>query len=173
MTDKIEAILLDMFGTFAYMLGVPREEIRAYLAQCVDPIYRPLELPRHWRWLPAYNDTKNGFDRLRKKHRVFVLSNATVDVTEGFLDHNDLNVDGIVNLAAIRRYKPHPECYTFGCEVAGVEPNNALMVTANPTFGPYPFGDLEIAGAIGMQTQLIRNPGCPQTIIELAEQLGC
>lgn len=166
------AILFDMFATFLVMRDVPTDEIRAYLRQCVDPVWRRLETPDSWLDLKAYPDAKEGFERLRTKYRVGTLSNATVCFTQSVLARNDLNVDFIVGLEFIHRYKPHPECYLNACEVAGVEPKDATMVTANPTFGPYPFGDLHIAGAIGMQTQLIRNPGCPQTIIELAEQMG-
>jgi hypothetical protein len=42
------------------------------------------------------------------------------------------------------------------------------MVTANKDFG-----DIEASLALGMQAQLIRHPGTPATIIELAESLGC
>ncbi len=169
----MKVIALDLFGTVFDMAGVPREEIRAYLDQCVDPVWRPLELPESWSRIPAFADASEGLRRLRTKYKTSTLSNLTAPLTMKFCLNNGLEFDGIYALESIKRYKPHPECYSSFCEIHSVEPHEAMMVTANPTFGPYPFGDLEIAGAIGMQTQLIRNPGCPQTIIELAELLGC
>lgn len=167
------AIGFDVLGTLACMDGVPREEIRAYLAQCVDPMWKPLNLPEHWNKLPAFPDVAEGLRRLRTKYKTYTLSNLPAPVAMHFQINNELEIDAVYALESIKRYKPHPECYLSFCRIAGVEPHEAMMVTANPTFGPYPFGDIHIAGAIGMKTQLIRNPGCPQTIIELAEQLGC
>lgn len=169
----MKVIAFDLFGTVFDMAGVPREEIRAYLDQCVDPVWKPLELPDGWEDLKAFPDAAEGIRRLTVKYRVVTLSNAPYGFTTRVLERNGVWPNGVTILEQRMRYKPHPECYLHACESWGVKPSDAMMVTANPTFGPYPFGDLEIAGAIGMQTQLIRNPGCPQTIIELAEQLGC
>ena len=169
----LKVIALDLFGTVFDMAGVPRDEIRAYLNQCVDPVWRPLELPESWKKLEPFPDAREGLSRIGAEYHIATCSNAPFSFQLPLFLDNMLTYSGLVGLEQIERYKPHPACYLHACEYMGVEPHEAMMVTANPTFGPYPFGDLEIAGAIGMQTQLIRNPGCPQTIIELAELLGC
>lgn len=169
----MKVIAFDLFGTVFDLSETPREEIRAYLDQCVDPVWKPLELPKSWSGLAAFDDVEEGLKRLSKHFLIATCSNAPMRLTYDLFWENGLVAPLVCPLETIKRYKPHPHCYLSVCEWAGVEPHEAMMVTANPTFGPYPFGDLEIAGAIGMKTQLIRNPGCPQTIIELAEQLGC
>lgn len=169
----MKVIAFDLFGTVFDMAGVPREEIRAYLDQCVKPVWQPLELPGSWKELKPFDDARPGLGRLLSEYHVITCSNAPWFLTLGLLNQWKIPFSAITDLAQIKRYKPHPECYLQACRTIGCKPQDVMMVTANPTFGPYPFGDLEIAGAIGMKTQLIRNPGCPQTIIELAEQLGC
>jgi hypothetical protein len=56
--------------------------------------------------------------------------------------------------------------------MAGVSPQSGMMVTANPIFGPYQFGDIEIARATGMLGRLIRSETTPD-LLSLAESLGC
>ena len=169
----VKVIALDLFGTVFDLSGTPREEISAYLDQCVDPVWKPLELPASWNELKPFDDARAGIGRLLSEYQVITCSNAPWFLTFQLRNKWSLPFSAITDLSQIKRYKPHPECYLHACRTIGCKPQDVLMVTANPTFGPYPFGDLEIAGAIGMKTQLIRNPGCPQTIIELAEQLGC
>lgn len=173
MSNTLKAIAFDLFGTVFDMSATPREEIKDYLRQCVDPVWKPLELPDSWRQIPAFADAKEGLARLGSKFQVVTCSNAPGPLTIGLFTGCELHWDRITRLDQIKRYKPHPGCYLHACNTAGVEPREAMMVTANPTFGPYPFGDIQIAGAIGMQTRLIRNPGGPADIIALAEELGC
>lgn len=169
----LKVIAFDLFGTVFDLSQTPRGEISAYLRQCTDPVWRPLQLPESWADLPAFPDAKEGLKRLRAKYEVVTLSNAPATLTHYLMGKSDLLWDGIVSLSGIKRYKPHPECYLRACQQFLASPDRCMMVTANPTFGPYPFGDIQIAGAIGMQTRLIRNPGGPANIIALAEELGC
>lgn len=169
---SLKVIAFDLFGTVLDLSNVRREEIVSYLRQCTDPVWKPLELPDSWEKLPAYKDSREGISRLRTKYEVITLSNAPKDLTEKVLKYNDIEVDRITNLADIKRYKPHPECYWMACEWADVGTWEATMVTGNPTFGPYPFGDIQVAKAVGMQGHPIRTEECP-TIIALAELLGC
>ena len=79
---------------------------------------------------------------------------------------NGIGWDHITDLKEHRVYKPNIDAYRTIEKDLGYKPVETLMVTANPTFG-----DVEGAAAIGMHSQVIRQPGTPQTIIELAESL--
>lgn len=173
MNTDLKLITFDIFGTLVDMSETPRDEIREYLEQCCDPRWRPLDLPESWANLKAFPDAAEGMRRLGGKYKISTCSNAPYRLALDILCKNSLAFDYITDLEDIRRFKPHPDCYLHACAVAGVEPHEAMMVTANPTFGPYPFGDIQIAGAIGMRTRLIRNPGGTADIIALAEGLGC
>ncbi len=168
----LKVIAFDLFGTLLDLSNTPREEIKHYLRQCVDPVWKPLDLPDSWKELKAYPGVKEGIVRLNKKFRLTTCSNAPSGLTQELLRRNEIEIKNIAVLAQIQRYKPHPECYLQTAGWCGVEPEEVLMVTANPTFAWYPFGDIEIAGAVGMDTQLIRTEECPD-VIALAELLGC
>lgn len=72
--------------------------------------------------------------------------------------------DLIIPLELVGSYKPHPDAYRAALKIfPQFQPHQFLMVTANPTFG-----DIEGAAAIGMRSQVIRQPDHPQTIIDLA-----
>lgn len=66
-----------------------------------------------------------------------------------------------------RDMKPHPASYFSICQQFGPDPPEVLMVTGNQG-SP----DIEGARAIGMHSVMIRQPGTPQTIIELAKTMG-
>ncbi len=77
---------------------------------------------------------------------------------------NGIKWDAIVDFVFAGVYKPNARAYQVIVDVAGVDPENVLMVTANPTFG-----DLAGAADVGMRSQVIRNDGFPATIVELAD----
>jgi FMN phosphatase YigB (HAD superfamily) len=95
------------------------------------------------------------------------LSNGSSNLLRYVSRQNGILWDFIIDLVTHRVYKPHVDAYRTVEKQLGFAPSETLMVTANPTFG-----DIEGAAAIGMQSQVIRQPGMPQTIIELAEKLG-
>ena len=171
MSTKV--IAFDMLGTAIDPSGVDRDEIRAYLACCTDRPWLRQQLPESWKQLPAFEDTREGIRRLRTKFIVVPLSNLSSDVIKAVSEKAGVVWDDCKPLEYLRTYKPDPMAYLSVCEEFSVQPADVLMVTANPTFGPFPFGDIEMAKMLGMQAQLIRNPGCPQTITDLADQLGC
>jgi 2-haloalkanoic acid dehalogenase type II len=171
MTD-LKVIAFDLFGTVFDMSNVPREEIRAYLDCCTAPKW-PLALPEAWKHLPTHDDAVEGIALLRTKYTVVALSNGPLNTTVPLSKNVGITWDALIPLEAYHVYKPQSEAYLTIVGLLGVAPSDVLMVTANPTFAHFPYGDIEGARGVGMQAQLIRRPGCPQTIIELAEQLGC
>lgn len=160
-------IAFDTFGTVFDLSGVDRQDIRDYAHHIRQPEWSPLHLPASWEKLPAHPDSREGIERLRQRFMVVTCSNGPLGLLAKLSKHNGISWDAIIPLELNRVFKTNPRAYLTVCEVMGVEPSDVLMVTANKDFG-----DIEAAHALGMQAQLIRNPGCPQTIIELADQLG-
>jgi 2-haloalkanoic acid dehalogenase type II len=160
-------IAFDLFGTVFDLSGVDRSEVRAYLDHIRKTEWSPLELPRSWESLPAFPDAMEGLTRLRRIAMVVTMSNAPAITQAQLLENsNGATFDDLFRLERYHVYKPKPRAYMALCVNYEMDPADILMVTANEKFG-----DLEAARALGMQAQLIRSEGCPQTIIELAEQL--
>lgn len=165
---EIKCIAFDCFGTVFDMSTVKREEIATYVAHVNKADFTPFEFPSSWWQLKAHPDAAEGIERLQAMGIYCVtLSNGAY----GLLNHvsrvNGIKWYSVINLAYYRVYKPHIDAYRTIQKDTGFEPHETLMVTANPTFG-----DIEGAAAVGMRSQVIRH-GYPNTIIELAEMLGC
>ncbi len=170
---QLKVIPFDLCGTVFDLRGTPREEVRGYLDCCTDRPWRAQKLPNSWKKLPAYPDSAEGVRRLQTKYKVVALSNLPQDWSAAMSVKAGIFWDEIIDLESIKTYKPDPSAYMAVCEMCGYEPQQVMMVTANPSFGPYSFGDIHMADLLGMRSQLIRAAGCPKTIIELAESLGC
>lgn len=169
----MKVIALDLFGTVFDLSQTPREEIVAYIDHVSEPVWKPLYLPRSWESLPPFPDSREGVERLRKRFTVVTCSNAPLGFTTRLLKNADIRFDAITPLEMDQRYKPSDVSY-FGVAVRqDVKRSDVLMVTGNERLGRLPYGDHHYAAELGMQGRLIRHPGCPQTIIDLAEQLGC
>jgi 2-haloacid dehalogenase len=162
-----KVIAFDLFGTVFDVSNVPKEQVRNYVAQVQAEEWAPLKLPPSWFDLPAFRDSAAGIARLRSKFRVVTCSNLPLCLTWYASAEAGIQWDAIVPLEAQRAYKPSLAAYGTVCRVLQCEPAEVLMVSAHAD-GP----DVEGAPAAGFGFQLIRNPGCPQTIIELAEALG-
>lgn len=157
----VKLIAFDVFGTLLDMRGVPSWQILCYLETCVARPWRPLELPVSWNAIPLFADVEDGLEELSASCRLTTMSNAPMRLQcealpYASLDHFELR----------HAYKPDPSAYLqflnaampkFGLRSA----MEVVMVTANPTFGRYGFGDLEMARMFGMQAKLIRTPECP------------
>lgn len=164
----MKVVAFDLFGTVFDLSVVDRQEIRDYASHIRKSEWSPLELPQSWETWPAHPDSAEGIERLRKKFFVVTLSNAPLGMAARLSKHNGISWDAIIPLELKRVYKPDLEAYLTVNWVLGVSPKDTMMVTANKDFG-----DLEGSEQIGMTPQLIRHPGEPQTIIELARKLGC
>lgn len=166
-------IAFDLFGTVFDLSGVDRREIVAYIDHISHPEWSMLELPKSWEQLPPYPDSREGIERLRKKFTAVTCSNAPLGFTTRLLKNADIRFDAITPLEMIPAYKPDPRCYLLPGHSQGVYWGDCHMVTGNIRLGRNPKGDHQYAAEQGIKGHLIRNPGCPQTITELAEQLGC
>jgi HAD superfamily hydrolase (TIGR01493 family) len=166
----VKLIQFDLFGTVFDLKDVPRAEIKAYLAHVTKPAYAPLVLPESWDHLPAFPDSAEGLRRLRTKFLVVTCSNAPLRTAAMASKHAGIEWDAIVPFEIAEVYKPAAIAYCLPALMFGVELHEVMMVTGNKTFAHYDYGDCDKAMELGMQAELIRHP---QTIIELAEELGC
>lgn len=167
--SNIKCIAFDCFGTVFDMSGVSRDEIKAYVEHVRKADFTPFEFPASWWRLKAHDDAESGIADLQDARFFCVaLSNGDANLIDEVAKNSGIVFDYVIDLAGRHRvYKPHVDAYRTIEKDLGYKPSETLMVTANPTFG-----DIEGAAAIGMQSQVIRQPGMPQTIIELAEKLG-
>jgi 2-haloalkanoic acid dehalogenase type II len=163
----IKCIAFDCFGTVFDMAGVSREEIAAYVEHVKQDDFSPYVFPQSWYRLKLHPDAAEGIKRLQAAgYKCYAMSNGTVPLITAASEAGGIKWDGVVDLVLWGKYKPHIDAYRAVGGQFGCSPTETLMVTANPTFG-----DIEGAAAIGMQSQVIRQPGKIQTIIELAELL--
>lgn len=169
----IKAIGFDFFNTVFDASGVPKKEIHDYLKRCTYRPWVPLDLPASWEDMPPFPDAKEGIARLAKKFMVVPCTNAPYPLQAELVGKHGLAFHKPNFFEDDRIYKPDPAAYLTVARVCEVLASEVMIVTANPTFGPFPFGDVEMAELLGMEGWLIRNIGCPETIIELAEELGC
>jgi HAD superfamily hydrolase (TIGR01493 family) len=167
MTDP-KVIAFDLFGTVFDVSNIPKEDVRDYVRQVQREDWAPLAIPDSFNNLDAFDDSVRGVDRLRSKFRVVTCSNLPLSLIWWLSQRAWIKWDAIVPLEASRAYKPEAEAYDTVCRVMQCDPEAVLLVSAHAD-GP----DVEGAPNAGFGFQLIRNPGCPQTIIELAEALGC
>ncbi len=163
---SIRMILFDVFGTVFDMSSLPKEDIKHYVNHVKADVWKPLELPEDWWYLKAHPDAAEGIRRLREHFTVATLSNGPVDLLVWLSKQNGIDWDWIVPIQMEYTYKPHRAAYLTVFQCFKFDPSQILLVTANPTFG-----DIEGAASVGMKSQVIRQPGCPQTIIELSEVL--
>lgn len=165
-------IAFDLNNTVFDLSSRPRGEIAAY-AQHLE-LYRrhgkwlPWAYPEEWETLPAHQDAAEGIAALRAAgHRCVTMSNNPLPLQIAQSKHNGIEWDGMVPLEARRVYKTDPAAYMLACLLWRVPPSAVMMVTANKGFG-----DLEVAGALGMRPQLIRHPESRiATITDLANCL--
>lgn len=167
--SAVELVAFDLFGTVFDLGNTPRHEIDDYIAHIRKPEWSPLTLPDSWRDLKPHPDSADGIRLIAAKYRVVTCSNAPYEFTRDLLIRSGLDaLMGITDIAQNYCFKPHPDSYKSICVQFPYQPEQVLMVTGNE-------GSLDVEGAkaVGMKSILIRQPGTPQTIIELAELLGC
>lgn len=142
--------MFDIFGTVFSLKDIPREEIKAYVDHIRQPEWSPLVLPGHWTMLPAHSGAANAIFALRSLAFVVTCSNAPLKVQAFLSQRNDVRWAAMVPLEIWRVYKPNLRAYQSVIDCFDVAPADAMMVTANETFG-----DLEAAKALGIQPCLI------------------
>jgi FMN phosphatase YigB (HAD superfamily) len=164
--SDLKLIMFDVFGTVVDMSAVDRDEIRAYIEHIRKPEWSPLELPASWRDLPLHPDSKAGIARLAKNYKVVTCSNGNFQVLQGIVCNHELAME-VCPLELFQVFKPNAFAYLAVCAAYRAAPEQAMMVTANKTFG-----DLEASERLGIRPKLIRDE-TGLTIEDLAAELGC
>jgi 2-haloacid dehalogenase len=141
-------------------------------------------LVRGWRQLRPWPDSREGLDRLRRRHITATLSNGHLALLADLLKFADLRVDALLSAQLAAGYKPDAKVYLTALDLLECQPREAGMVAAHPS-------DLEAAAALGLRPIFIRRPlewgpGVPPAdppalaglleangLTHLAEALGC
>jgi 2-haloacid dehalogenase len=173
-------------ATWRDLDSLQRETLRDVLAR------RGVELPaggrellvRGWRQLRPWPDSREGLDRLRRRHVTATLSNGHLALLADLLKFADLRVDALLSAQLAGSYKPDAEVYLTALRLLDCPPSEAAMVAAHPS-------DLRAAAALGLRPIFVRRPlewgpGVPpadppaldglidaEGLGHLAEVLGC
>jgi 2-haloacid dehalogenase len=141
-------------------------------------------LTRAWWRLRPWPDTVPGLVRLKQRHVIAPLSNASFAGMVHLAKSAGLPWDCVITAENARCYKPRPEVYRTALDLLGVRPDEALMTAAHNY-------DLAAAQALGLRTAFVPRPleyGPGQTtdlvaegkwdvvvdsVDELAAALGC
>jgi 2-haloacid dehalogenase len=141
-------------------------------------------LVRGWRQLRPWPDSREGLDRLRRRHVTATLSNGHVALLADLLKFADLRVDAVLSAQLAASYKPDATVYLTALRLLDCQPGDAGMVAAHSS-------DLRAAAALGLRPVFVRRPlewgpGGPQDdppalgglidtegLGQLAEVLGC
>lgn len=169
----IKVVAFDLFNTVFDMSKIDKEEIRKYVSQVKTDDeadlfieWKPLQLPSHWKDIPAFPDSRAGIEKLKTKFTVVTMSNAPLGLQGLMSRSNNISWHMTIPLELKRTYKPKPEAYKMIIDLLDAKPEQVLMVTANETFG-----DLEAARALGMKAVLIRSDTGPKDILDLYDYL--
>jgi 2-haloacid dehalogenase len=136
-----------------------------------------------WRLRP-WPDTVAGLTRLKRRHIVSPLSNASFAGMVHLAKFAGLPWDCVITAENARRYKPHPDVYRTAVSLLGLRVDEVMLVAAHNY-------DLAAAQALGLRTAFVPRPleyGPDQTsdlaaegkwdvvvdsVEELAAALGC
>ena len=108
-------------------------------------------LVRGWRQLRPWPDSREGLDRLRRKHVTATLSNGHLALLADLLKFGDLRVDALLSAQLAASYKPDPKVYLTALDLLDCPPKEAGMVAAHGS-------DLRAAAGLGLRPVFIRRP---------------
>jgi len=108
-------------------------------------------LVRGWRQLRPWPDSREGLDRLRRRHITATLSNGHLALLADLLKFAGLRVDVVLSAQLAASYKPDAEVYLTALQLLDCPPADAGMVAAHAS-------DLQAAAALGIRPIFIRRP---------------
>jgi 2-haloacid dehalogenase len=108
-------------------------------------------LVQGWRQLRPWPDSRDGLERLRRRHVTATLSNGHLALLVDLLRFADLRVDAVLSAQLAASYKPEPTAYLTALGLLGCRPQDAGMVAAHGA-------DLRAAAALGLRPIFIRRP---------------
>ena len=141
--------------------GAPWRDLDSLQRETLDDVLakRGISMPaagreslvRGWRRLRPWPDSRDGLDRLRRKHVTATLSNGHLALLADLLKFADLRVDVVLSAQLAGSYKPDARVYRTALDLLECRPDDAGMVAAH---GP----DLEAAAAVGLRPIFVRRP---------------
>ncbi len=108
-------------------------------------------LVRGWRQLRPWPDSRDGLDRLRRRHVTATLSNGHVALLADLLKFAGLRVDVVLSAQLADSYKPDAKVYLTALRLLDCPPEEAGMVAAHPS-------DLRAAAALGLRPIFVSRP---------------
>src|SRR5262245_52211011 len=123
----------------------------------VDRALRGELLDAYWT-LEAFADARAALRGLKARGlSTAILSNGSPKMLAAAVKAAGIggDLDGVLSVDAIRRYKPHPEAYTLVTERFGVAPADVLLVSSNRW-------DVMGAASFGFRTAWINRANAPQ-----------
>jgi 2-haloacid dehalogenase len=109
------------------------------------------KLVRGWRRLRPWPDSREGLDRLRRRHVTATLSNGHLALLADLLKFADLRVDAVLSAQLAASYKPDAKVYLTALHLLDCQPQDAGMVAAHSA-------DLRAAARLGLRPIFIRRP---------------
>jgi 2-haloacid dehalogenase len=133
--------------------SVQRETLRSVLASHRVRLPADVQesLVQGWRQLRPWPDSREGLERLRRRHLIATLSNGHLALLAELLKFADLRVDALLSAQLAGSYKPDAEVYLNALRLLECPPAEAGMVAAHPS-------DLRAAAAVGLRPIFVRRP---------------
>lgn len=147
--------LREIMGTYKPFSAVTLDALRHTLnelgLQSVEQ--QEDELMREYKALILYPEVSQVLNKLSDK-RLAVFSNGSRDMLEPLIERSAINrqMDNIISVDDIKRYKPSPASYGYALEQLGLEPTEVLFLSSN---------GWDVAGAknFGFRTAWINRSG--------------
>src|SRR5262245_41536955 len=123
----------------------------------VDPAMRPELLDAYWK-LEAFADARAALHGLKARGlSTAILSNGSPKMLAAAVDAAAIggDLDAVISVDAIRRYKPRPEVYALVTERFGISPADVVFVSSNRW-------DVMGAASFGFRTAWINRARVPE-----------
>ena len=108
-------------------------------------------LTQAWWRLRPWPDTVAGLTRLKRRHVIGPLSNASFIGMVRLAKFAGLPWDCVITAENARRYKPHPDVYRTALGLLGLPAEDVMLVAAHNY-------DLAAAQALGLRTAFVPRP---------------
>ena len=109
------------------------------------------DLTRAWWRLRPWPDTVAGLTRLKRRHIIAPLSNASFAGMVHLARFAGLPWDCVITAENARRYKPHAEVYRTALTLLGLDAHEVMLAAAHNY-------DLAAAQALGWRTAFVPRP---------------
>jgi 2-haloacid dehalogenase len=132
-----------------------------------------------WRRLKPFPDAVPGFERLRNKFKLVVLTNGERDYADDVVKNAiRYDFDAVISVDEVAAFKPSPQVYRYAARRLGAEPGELMMISAHSF-------DAVGARASGYRAAYVNRYDLPydespyqadveaRDFLDLADQLGC